>query len=69
MAAIQDRFFVTGPVMATTILEAALKIEHITRQLYKDLESSADSRVAAVCRRLGKYEEDHAHILQERLEY
>jgi len=35
---IQDHFFVTGPVMASTILETVLEIEHFTCQLYKDLD-------------------------------
>ena len=67
---IQDQFFVTSPVMAATILEAALEIEYWTRRLYKDLESkTASAAVAVVCRRLSEYEGEHARILVERLEY
>lgn len=67
---IQDHFFVTGPVMATTILEAALEIEHFTCRLYKDLESkTASSSVAAVCHRLSEDEEKHVRIFLERLEF
>ncbi len=69
LEAIQDHYFVTGPVMATTILEAALEIEHFTHRLYKDLGSSANTSVAEVCHRLGEYEEGHAQILLERLEF
>jgi len=67
---IQDHFFVTSPVMASTILETALEIEHFTCQLYKDLElKTSNSAVATVCHRLSKHEENHAHILVERLEF
>jgi len=67
---IQDHFFVTSPVMATTILETALEIEHFTCQLYKDLEpKTSNSAVATVCHRLSKHEENHANILVERLEF
>ncbi len=64
---IQDHFFVTGPVMATTILEAALKIEELTRQIYEDLGATAGSEVAAVCRRLHALETSHAAALEQRL--
>ncbi len=64
---IQDHFFVTGPVMATTILEAALKIEELTRQIYEDLGATAGAEVAAACRRLHALETSHAAALAQRL--
>ena len=70
LKAIEDRFFVTGPVMATTILEAAVEIEDFTGRFYRDLESATSSAaLASACRRLSEFEEDHARIFLERLEY
>ena len=70
LRAIEDRFFVTGPVMAITILEAAFEIEEFTGRFYRDLESRAtDPKLAAACRRLSEFEEDHGRIFLERLEY
>ncbi len=66
---VQDHFFVTGPVMAGTILEAALDIERFTRRLYRELGQTDDPQVAAICRQLAAHEDNHVQILQERLEF
>jgi len=66
---IQDHFFVTGPVMDSTILESALETEFFTRKLYEELEDSAGNvAIAAVCRHLGRIEEEHVQSLLEHLE-
>ncbi len=65
---IRDHFFVTGPVMASAILEAALKVENFTREFYRQLEASTtDPAMAAICQRLGTLEEEHAQDIKARL--
>jgi len=66
---IEHRFFVTGPLMATTILDAALEIEFITARFYRDLESKMSNAVLAeTCRRLSEIEDEHGRSISRRLE-
>jgi len=67
LQSIQDHYFVVGPAMAETILEAALKIERFTHDFYVRCQDKAEDRRIAECiGRLVEFEEDHIRILLER---
>ena len=67
LKSIQDHYFVVNPVMAETILDAALKIERLTRDFYvRCQDKTEDRRISEFIGRLIEFEEDHVRILLER---
>lgn len=68
LQSIQDHYFVINLTMAKTILEMALNIELFTRDFYQQyLKKTQSSQVSTLISRMKEFEDNHAHILMERL--